>query len=92
MMNDEIYDHIIYLADPELSEPVLVIALEGSNDAGLGASNAIGTLLDTIYTEVLATFDTEYFIDQRARRPIAAHRRRDHDRVDVARDPTSIRS
>jgi len=28
-------------------------------------------MLDTIYTEVLATFDTEYFIDQRARRPIA---------------------
>ena len=31
----------------------------------------MGTMLDTIYTEVLATFDTEYFIDQRARRPIA---------------------
>src|ERR1019366_3648311 len=43
----------------------------GLIDAGLGASNAIGTMLDTIYTEVLATFDTEYFIDQRARRPIA---------------------
>jgi hypothetical protein len=70
-MDDEIYDHIIFLADPELSEPVLVIALEGWIDAGLGASNAIGTMLDTIYTEVLATFDTEYFIDQRARRPIA---------------------
>jgi proteasome assembly chaperone (PAC2) family protein len=71
MMDDEIYDHIIFLADPDLSEPVLVIALEGWIDAGLGASNAIGTMLDTIYTEVLATFDTEYFIDQRARRPIA---------------------
>jgi proteasome assembly chaperone (PAC2) family protein len=70
-MDDEIYDHIIFLADPELNEPVLVIALEGWIDAGLGASNAIGTMLDTIYTEVLATFDTEYFIDQRARRPIA---------------------
>ena len=31
----------------------------------------MGTLLNTIPTEVLATFDTEYFIDQRARRPIA---------------------
>ena len=71
LMDDEIYDHIIFLADPDLNEPVLVIALEGWIDAGLGASNAIGTLLDTIYTEVLATFDTEYFIDQRARRPIA---------------------
>src|ERR1039457_169788 len=63
MMDDEIYDHIIFLADPDLNEPVLVIALEGWIDAGLGASNAIGTML--------ATFDTEYFIDQRARRPIA---------------------
>ena len=70
-MDDEIYDRIIFLADPELNEPVLVIALEGWIDAGLGATNAIGTLLDTIPTEVLATFDTEYFIDQRARRPIA---------------------
>ena len=70
-MEDEIYDRIIFLADPELNEPVLVIALEGWIDAGLGASNAIGTLLDTIPTEVLATFDTEYFIDQRARRPVA---------------------
>ena len=70
-MDDEIYDRIIFLADPELNEPVLVIALEGWIDAGLGATNALGTLLDTIPTEVLATFDTEYFIDQRARRPIA---------------------
>ena len=70
-MDDEIYDRIIFLADPDLSEPVLVIALEGWIDAGLGASNAIGTMLDTIHTEVLATFDTEYFIDQRARRPVA---------------------
>jgi proteasome assembly chaperone (PAC2) family protein len=69
-MDDEIYDRIIFLADPELSEPVLVICLEGWIDAGLGANLAIGALLSTITTEVLATFDTEYFIDQRARRPI----------------------
>ena len=69
-MDDEIYDRIIFLADPELSEPVLVICMEGWIDAGLGANLAIGALLSTITTEVLATFDTEYFIDQRARRPI----------------------
>jgi predicted ATP-grasp superfamily ATP-dependent carboligase len=69
-MEDEIYDRIIFLADPELAEPVLVICLEGWIDAGLGASTAINTLQATINTEVLATFDTEYFIDQRARRPI----------------------
>ncbi|MHB1208207.1 MAG: proteasome assembly chaperone family protein [Acidimicrobiales bacterium] len=70
-MDDEIYDRIIFLADPELSEPVLVVCLEGWIDAGLGASTAISTLLNTISTEILATFDTEYFIDQRARRPVA---------------------
>ena len=46
MMDDEIYDHIIFLADPDLNEPVLVVALEGWIDAGLGASNAIGTMLE----------------------------------------------
>ncbi len=69
-MDDEIYDRIIFLADPVLNEPVLVIGLEGWIDAGLGASTAMSTLLATIPTEVLATFDTEYFIDQRARRPV----------------------
>ena len=69
-MDDEIYDRIIFLAEPVLNEPVLVIGLEGWIDAGLGASTAMSTLLSTIPTEVLATFDTEYFIDQRARRPV----------------------
>jgi proteasome assembly chaperone (PAC2) family protein len=70
-MEDEIYDRIIFLADPDLNEPVLVIGLEGWIDAGIAASTAVATLLETTPTEVLATFDTEYFIDQRARRPLA---------------------
>lgn len=70
-MGDDNFERIIFLADPELNEPVLVYALEGWIDAGLGASTAMSTLLTSIPTETLATFDTEYFIDQRARRPIA---------------------
>ncbi len=70
-MDDEIFDRIIFLADPDLHEPVLVIGLEGWIDAGLGAATAVGALATTLATEVLATFDTEYFIDQRARRPLA---------------------
>jgi proteasome assembly chaperone (PAC2) family protein len=70
-MDDDNYERIIFLADPELNEPVLVYALEGWIDAGLGAGTAMSTLLTTIPTETLATFDTEYFIDQRARRPLA---------------------
>lgn len=68
-MDDEIFSRMMPLAEPPLHEPVLIYALEGWIDAGLGASTAIATLLDTIHTEPLATFDTDYFIDQRARRP-----------------------
>ncbi len=68
---DHDYERIIYLAEPPLSEPVLVVALEGWIDAGVGAGTAMSTLLGECETELLATFDTEYFIDQRARRPMA---------------------
>lgn len=54
-----------------LSHPVLVVALEGWVDAGMGASAAIAELLTSSPTSVVATFDTELLIDQRARRPIA---------------------
>jgi proteasome assembly chaperone (PAC2) family protein len=70
-MDDDIFERIIFLADPELNEPVLICSLEGWIDAGGAANTAINTMLDAIDTEILATFDTEYFIDQRARRPMA---------------------
>lgn len=70
-MDDEEFSRILFLAEPQLNEPVLVVALEGWIDAGLGASTALTTLLDSMETDLLVTFDTEYFIDQRARRPIA---------------------
>jgi len=70
-MDDDAYERVLFLADPELLEPVLVVAMEGWIDAGLGAGTAMSTLLETMHTEILATFDTEYFIDQRARRPVA---------------------
>ncbi len=62
-------DYIIFLDEPQLHEPVLVYALEGWIDAGLGAQTALSNLLSQIDNEVIAKFDTEYFIDQRARRP-----------------------
>ena len=34
-MDDEIYDRIIFLADPDLNEPVMVIGLDGWIDAGI---------------------------------------------------------
>ena len=54
-----------------LSRPILVVALEGWVDAGMGASAAIAGLLTSSPTTVVASFDTEMLIDQRARRPIA---------------------
>jgi predicted ATP-grasp superfamily ATP-dependent carboligase len=54
-----------------LARPVLVVALEGWVDAGMGASAAIAELLGAAPTTTVATFDTEELIDQRARRPIA---------------------
>ena len=51
--------------------PVLVVALDGWVDAGLGADGAITSLLAAEPTELLATFDGEALIDQRARRPVA---------------------
>ena len=58
-------------AEPLLDHPVLVIALEGWVDAGLGATTAIAALLGMGDTEALITFNGEHFLDQRARRPVA---------------------
>ncbi len=54
-----------------LARPVLVVALEGWVDAGMGASAAIAELLVASPIAEIATFDGEPLIDQRARRPIA---------------------
>jgi proteasome assembly chaperone (PAC2) family protein len=54
----------------ELDRPVLVVALEGWVDAGLGAATALATLLGDGATEPLVTFDGDHFLDQRARRPV----------------------
>jgi predicted ATP-grasp superfamily ATP-dependent carboligase len=56
--------------EPTLSAPVLVVALEGWVDAGLGAATAVTALLTEPPTELLVTFDGDHFLDQRARRPI----------------------
>jgi proteasome assembly chaperone (PAC2) family protein len=54
---------------PELDSPVLVVALEGWIDAGLGAATAAEVLLDVLETETVARFDTDALLDYRARRP-----------------------
>lgn len=54
-----------------LEGPVLVVALEGWVDAGLGAATALATLLDGSPTQSLVTFDADHLLDQRARRPVS---------------------
>jgi hypothetical protein len=57
--------------EPALQTPVLVVALEGWVDAGLGATTATAALLGQAETEAVVTFNGELFLDQRARRPVA---------------------
>lgn len=57
------------LERPELSAPVLVLALDGWIDAGLGASTALSTIFESTPTTTIATFDTDTLLDHRARRP-----------------------
>ncbi|MFF5079000.1 proteasome assembly chaperone family protein [Actinoplanes sp. NPDC000266] len=64
--------HELYeLADdlPELDEPVLVQALTGFVDAGSAIQLARETLLDSLESRVIATFDVDQLIDYRSRRP-----------------------
>jgi len=56
---------------PELDQPVMVMAPEGWIDAGLGGATALASLLSTIDTEVVATFDADDLLDHRARRPVS---------------------
>ena len=57
--------------EPEASDPVLVVALEGWVDAGLAATTAIAALLGRGAGGPVVSFNGEHFLDQRARRPVA---------------------
>ena len=57
--------------DARLSAPVMVVAMEGWVDAGMGASVAVADMVDASPTRLVVSFDTELLIDQRARRPVA---------------------
>jgi hypothetical protein len=58
------------LERPDLENPILVLALDGWVDAGLGAQTARSTLLQDIDTVTVATFDADELLDHRARRPV----------------------
>jgi proteasome assembly chaperone (PAC2) family protein len=57
--------------EPLLSDPILVVCMEGWVDAGLGAATAVSALVTEPPSQPVVTFDGDRFLDQRARRPIA---------------------
>jgi hypothetical protein len=57
------------LERPDLDSPAFVLALDGWIDAGLGAAQAIATILEHNEMETVAVFDTDALLDHRARRP-----------------------
>lgn len=54
---------------PDLESPVLVMALDGWIDAGLGAAQALSRIVEQSEMTTVATFDTDVLLDHRARRP-----------------------
>ena len=55
---------------PPLESPVVIVALDGWVDAGLGAQTARAVLLQSMETVTVATFDADEILDHRARRPV----------------------
>jgi proteasome assembly chaperone (PAC2) family protein len=55
---------------PDLESPVLVMALKGWIDAGLGADGAIETVTGALDRRTIARFDADALLDWRARRPV----------------------
>jgi len=58
------------LRTPDLRRPVLLVHFEGWIDAGQSAAVAMKHILSEINPRPIATFDTEWLIDHRARRPV----------------------
>jgi predicted ATP-grasp superfamily ATP-dependent carboligase len=59
------------IEQPDLEDPVLVLAVEGWIDAGLAGATAAEVLSDELDTITVARFSTDDLLDYRARRPIA---------------------
>ena len=54
---------------PELESPVMIVALDGWIDAGLGGATALAAIVRQVETSTIAEFDADYLLDHRARRP-----------------------
>lgn len=66
-MADPLYTMI---DQPELDAPVMIMALKGWIDAGLGADGAVDVLTQSLERTTIARFDADALLDWRARRPV----------------------
>ena len=62
-------DLVTVYQEPDLADPVLVIALDGWVDAGFGMRNATEIMVDDDDSTLVAAFDADLLVDHRARRP-----------------------
>jgi hypothetical protein len=62
--------YVLHRELPVLNRPVLVVSFGGWIDAGGAAATAMSTIESECDMTPLATFDSDVFIDYRARRPI----------------------
>ena len=62
-------EHVRWLAEPTLTNPVVVAAFTGWNDAGDAASTALRTLVESSAATALAEIDPEPFTDFATVRP-----------------------
>ncbi|MYL08384.1 MAG: PAC2 family protein, partial [Acidimicrobiia bacterium] len=53
----------------DLADPVLVVALDGWVDAGIGMRNATEIMVKADDAALVASFDADLLVDHRARRP-----------------------
>jgi predicted ATP-grasp superfamily ATP-dependent carboligase len=58
------------VSSPELTDPVLIVGLEGWIDAGHAAAATMKHLMSDGELVTVATFDTDALLDHRARRPV----------------------
>jgi proteasome assembly chaperone (PAC2) family protein len=62
-------DHVRWLAEPQLTRPVLIAAFTGWNDAGDAASSALRTMIESWGANALAEIDPDVFTDFATVRP-----------------------
>lgn len=62
-------DLLTVLRRPDLVDPVMLVYFEGWIDAAQCAGSAVERILDQMGSSTMATFDTEWLLDHRSRRP-----------------------